>query len=109
MENPIPATKICKDQYDAAILIIEKAEEAKSVISRYEEDLRYENDPIQEIIDKGQISVLEYDIVPFRTICRVKKYQFIYAEKKVIQEIEYMYPVADKNFLDIKDQIFKLI
>lgn len=101
--------KISKEKYDEAVLILQKQEEAKAIIEKFEAEQRFTEDPVQEIIEKGNKSVISFEEIPGRNICRVTEYRYDFDGKSAFKKIEYLNKANDKNFLAIKNETIEML
>ena len=83
----IPIEKeVTKDEYEESKLILEKVEKAKERIKKFEDQERFETDPIADIIVKGEMKYIEGEQVRDSTLFRATKIHYI-TEKGTVERI----------------------
>lgn len=94
---------ITREAYEAALAILEKQKEAKETVEKFESNLKYEEDPVLEIIEKGVMTVVDFEVIPGHMLSRITAIRYEYEGKIAERSITYLNPVTDRSFLAIKD------
>ena len=102
--------EITKDQYQEALALINKSEEAKQLIQKYEEQLRYKDDPNLEIIEKGEIEFVKGESIrnsPF--LWRATQIKYVHPKGTLLRTVEFANPGESPDlFNSISDLIERL-
>lgn len=101
--------EITLEQYERALDLLQKVPLAKRTVEAYEEQQRYKEDPISEIVEKGVMTVVAFEVIDKHSICRVTKYRYQLEGKIAERTITYLNPVTERNFLAIKEDKTVLI
>lgn len=83
--------EITEDQYQKALDIVAKYDLAQKAIAQYEEQQRFENDPVAEIMEKGQVQFVEGEIIRENPLLwRAIKLHYVHEKGTVERVLEYV-------------------
>jgi len=98
--------EVTKDEYDKAVVLLSKVELAQKAVEAYEEQQRWINDPVQEIMEQGKAEFVEGEIIRNNPMLwRATQLRYVHEKGTVERLIVYATDAEAKNLLLIeKDQ-----
>lgn len=102
--------EVTKQQYERALDVLSKVEQAKKAKEAYEEQQRWTEDPIQSIIEQGKVEFVAGErIRNSDMIWRATQLRYVHEKGTVERTIVYSTDVEAKNLLGISKDETKLI
>lgn len=95
--------EITEEQYQEALSLINQSEEAKAIIEKYEEQQRFENNPLAEIMENGKVEFVEGEIIRDNPLLwRATKLYYVHQKGTVERVVSYSSEPTSKDLLSVK-------
>lgn len=95
--------EITEEQYQQALALVTQTEDAKAIIAKYEEQQRFETDPVAEIMENGEVEFVEGEIIRNNPLLwRATKLHYQHDKGTVEGIINYKNPSDSKDLLAIQ-------
>jgi len=95
--------EVTEKQYQAALDILSKVELAQKAVKAYEEQQRFESDPVAEIMEHGKVEFIEGEIIRENPLLwRATKLRYVQDKGTVERVITYGSAPESKDLLNVK-------
>lgn len=101
--------EITKEQYDKALILLAKVEDAERAVRLYEDQVRWTEDPVAKIMEESKPEYIEGEQVRGELLWRATKLRYVHEKGTVERVIEYAEGPNSKGILAVKSDNKKLI